>query len=88
MSGFAATYTLIATAKAEHMILIGIPVNDVFHAVLQHLYTDPFHKSQLRIHGYITLADIRLLCEDLGLHDYILDRSLQNDRRKAAEGIK
>jgi len=88
MSGFAATYTLIATAKAEHLIIIGVPVNDVFHAVLQYLYTDPFHKSQLRIHGYFTMADIRLLCEGLGLHDYILERSLQHERRLAAEGIK
>ena len=78
---------MIANAKAEHMILIGIPVNDVFHAVLQYLLSDPFHKSQLRLNGYATLEEVRLLCEDLGLYDYILERSLQNDRRKAAEGI-
>ena len=82
MDGFKSTYYDIFAHRADHLLIIGVPVNDAFLAAATGVYYDPYHRSQLRLHGYHSLLDVLALCEDIGLHQFILDWSAADDARR------
>ena len=84
MEGFKSTYFTVFSGRAEYLLGIGVPVNDAFHIATSSVFSDPFHRSQLRLHGYHCLADAKLLCEEIGLYQFILDWSASNDVRRSA----
>ena len=86
MEGFKATYFDVFTSRAEHLLIIGVPVNDVFHSAATSIFSDPFHRSQLRMHGYCSLEGVKLLCEEVGLYQFILDWSASNDVQRSLGG--
>ena len=83
MEGFKATYFTVLSGRAEYLLGIGVPVNDAFHVATSSVFSDPFHRSQLHLHGYYSLADAKLLCEEIGLYQFILDWSASNDVRRS-----
>ena len=73
MENFEHRYLQVAKDRASFFLKLGSLSNDVFHSSVSSLYSDPFHRSQFHLHGFLTLEQVKVLYERIGLHDFIVN---------------